>query len=101
MAPYTVNTPTQAERLTNLLPTNAKARYAAFPQIKMFCDNGMCKQETWWVTDKDALIFGLERICQRSYKCKNCGENTIQYFFIWQEREKDNLFVKIDRKSTR
>jgi hypothetical protein len=77
------------------LPTNAKARYAAFPQIKMFCDNGMCKQETWWVTDKDALIFGVERICQRSYKCKNCGENTIQYFFIWQEREKDNLFVKI------
>jgi hypothetical protein len=61
----------------------------------MYCDNVMCKQETWWNTDNNSVIFGMEDICKRSYKCKNCGKNTIQYFFIWRERENDNLFVKV------
>jgi hypothetical protein len=77
------------------IPSSGNSKYAALPQIKMYCDDGMCKQDTWWTTDKDAVMFGLESLCQRSYKCKNCGKNTIQYFFIWKEREHDNLFVKV------
>jgi hypothetical protein len=74
---------------------NQNSRHTTLPQFKMYCDNVMCKQETWWSTDNNSVIFGMEDICKRSYKCKNCGKNTIQYFFIWRERENDNLFVKV------
>jgi hypothetical protein len=73
-----------------------KSRSANVPvEIKMFCSDEACEHETWWVTDHPQVFFGSTFIYDRKYKCKNCGVQTAHYFFIWQERQDHNLFVKV------
>jgi hypothetical protein len=70
-------------------------RYGTLPsRLKMFCDNEHCKLETWWDTENP--IFSFEGFIKNTYyKCRNCGRNSAYYYFIWQERETYNLFVKV------
>ncbi|HET9282145.1 MAG TPA: hypothetical protein VFR24_09320 [Candidatus Angelobacter sp.] len=70
-------------------------RCAALPKFKMYCNGGMCKQETWWTPDSNSVVFGMEEICKRTFKCNNCNKNTVTYFFIWKERQNDSIFVKV------
>src|ERR1700730_7881969 len=61
-------------------------------QLKMFCGNDRCEQDTWWDVDSQVVGFGSEFINHRRYRCRNCGDSAYDYYFIWQEREKDSVF---------
>jgi hypothetical protein len=70
-------------------------RYAVLPlRIRMFCNHAKCGYETLWELSYTKVYFGKDFINQRAYVCRNCG-NTAHYCFIWQEREKDDIFVKV------
>jgi hypothetical protein len=71
-------------------------RYAVLPlRITLFCNNPKCGYETLWELSENKVYFETNFINRRAYKCRNCGSNTVNYCFIWQEREPDNVFVKI------
>jgi hypothetical protein len=72
-------------------------RYAVLPlEIKTFCNHKHCGYETLWKLKEDREVyFGKPFVNIREYVCKNCGGNVVHYCFIWQEREPENLFVKI------
>lgn len=66
--------------------------------IKLYCDHPSCMQETWWAMDgrnEDRFFFSLKLINDRSYTCRNCGENRVYYQFIWQQQETENIFLKV------
>ncbi len=71
------------------------ARYGTLPaRLKVFCENEHCKQETWWDTRNASFAFeGF--IKNTSYTCRNCGRSSVFYYFIWQELEKRNVFLKV------
>jgi len=68
-------------------------RFSILPkELKMFCNDEKCSQETWWQTGSPAVHFGSsDRIEERRYTCKNCGKNYQYYNFIWQE----GMFIKV------
>jgi hypothetical protein len=71
-------------------------RYAILPsRIKMLCSHMKCGYETLWELPNTKVYFKNDFVNQREYECRNCGANTAYYCFIWQEREKDNVFVKV------
>ena len=73
-----------------------ETRWGVLPaEIKMFCSDAACEQDTWWITDNPQVFFSSTFICERKYRCKNCGVHTAYYLFIWQERKENNLFVKV------
>jgi hypothetical protein len=75
---------------------NNNSRYSTLPQFKMYCNNGMCRQETWWSTESPNVYFrDPEHIHERTYRCRNCGKNIVQYFIIWYERAADSIFIKV------
>lgn len=45
--------------------------------------------------DNAEVYFAGSSVNERMYRCKNCGVSTVYYCFIWLERDKENLFVKI------
>jgi hypothetical protein len=71
------------------------ALVGTLPQFQMYCDDGMCRKETWWSPENSGVVFGMQNFCERAYKCKNCAKNTITYFFIWCKREHDFVFIKV------
>ncbi|SRR6266568_1557496 len=71
-------------------------RFGLLPKnIRLFCDNKQCGYETLWEISDPAIYFGTAFINQHTYKCRNCGKNTVNYCFIWQEREANNIFLKV------
>ena len=71
-------------------------RCAMLPrQLKMFCGNEKCNGETWWECESNQIRFGSDFICERSYACRNCGQEKQYYQFIWQENDKANIFIKV------
>jgi len=71
------------------------ARYGTLPgRLKMFCDNERCKSETWWDTKTQTFLFA-GFIKNTDYTCRNCGKSTVFYYFVWQERETHNVFLKV------
>jgi hypothetical protein len=71
-------------------------RSGALPKrIRMLCNNSRCGYETLWELAQNKVIFEDAFIEQRAYKCRNCGRSMAHYCIVWQEREADNLFVKV------
>jgi hypothetical protein len=71
-------------------------RYGLLPkQIRLFCDDKKCGYESVWEIATQIVDFGSEFINRQQYKCRNCGNSTINYCYIWQERKSDNIFLKI------
>jgi len=64
-------------------------------QIRLFCGHKKCGYETLWEIDEPKVYFGSEFINRDRYTCRNCGKTTVHYCFIWQERESDNIFIKV------
>lgn len=64
-------------------------------QIRAFCDHEDCGYETLWQVENSQVYFSRSFIHERSYKCRNCGQQQLHYCFIWVERKEDNLFLKI------
>jgi hypothetical protein len=72
-----------------------RPRFGKLPgRLKMFCEHDHCQQETWWETSESTVYFGPDFV-KRSYTCRNCGKKSTYYFFIWQENETVNIFVKV------
>jgi hypothetical protein len=72
------------------------ARYGRLPtQLKMYCDNKKCEQETWWDVNDSRVYFHVAFIHDRDYTCRNCGKNCAYYHFIWQENKNGNIFLKV------
>ena len=61
----------------------------------MFCGHKECGYETLWEISDAKVYFGSEFINRDSYTCRNCGKTTVNYCFIWQERESNNIFIKV------
>lgn len=73
-----------------------KNRFGLLPkQIRLFCGHKECGYETLWEIDEPKVYFGSEFINRDRYKCRNCGKAMVNYCFIWQERESDNIFIKV------
>lgn len=71
-------------------------RYASLPKrLRLFCEDEHCKQETWWQTEHEVVFFDTDFIHGCSYLCRNCGRSRVHYYFIWQERKSQNIFIKI------
>jgi len=72
-------------------------RYGILPErLKMYCDHPKCEQETQWETQDTNHYFSSSGfIRSRDYTCRNCGSRTIYYFFIWQERKENSIFLKV------
>ena len=71
-------------------------RYGILPErLTIYCNHSNCEQETQWETKNTDIYFGSRFITERAYTCRNCGDKVIYYFFIWQELEKNSLFIKI------
>jgi hypothetical protein len=72
------------------------ARFGLLPkQLRLFCDNERCGYESLWEISDPTVYFGSQFINRDSYTCRNCGKNTVNYCYIWQERKANNIFVKI------
>jgi hypothetical protein len=75
-------------------PTSS-GRYSQLPkQIRLFCGNEKCRQETLWQTDEGPYFFN-RFLDNAKYVCRNCGRSTIHYYFIWQEQDSGNIFSKV------
>ena len=73
-----------------------KSRFGLLPkQIRLFCGHKECGYETLWEISDPKVYFRPEFIKRDSYTCRNCGETTVNYCFIWQERQSDNIFIKV------
>lgn len=73
-----------------------KKRFGLLPkQIRLFCGHKECGYETLWEIEHPKVYFGSEFINRDSYTCRNCGKTTVNYCYIWQEREANNIFVKV------
>jgi hypothetical protein len=73
-----------------------KHRFALLPkQIRLFCGHQKCGYETLWEIHDPQVYFGSDFINRDSYTCRNCGETTVNYCYIWQERGANNLFIKV------
>jgi len=73
-----------------------KSRFGLLPkQIRFFCGHKECGYETLWEISDPEVYFRSEFIKRDSYTCRNCGETTVNYCFIWQERESNNIFIKV------
>lgn len=71
-------------------------RFGLLPkQIRLFCGHKECGYETLWEISAPSVYFGVEFINRKSYTCRNCGKTTVNYCFIWQERESGNTFIKV------
>lgn len=72
-------------------------RYGVLPKrISLFCENNDCNKETWWETRDTVVYFEQRFINERKYTCNNCGDDSVSYLFIWQEREDgQSAFVKV------
>lgn len=77
-------------------PYGAK-RYGTLPErLRMSCENSHCKQETWWEANNSRdIYFGSAFIHNVRYQCRNCGKEGCHYYFIWQEKQDFNIFVKV------
>jgi hypothetical protein len=64
-------------------------------QIRLFCGHKGCGYETLWEISDAQVYFGSEFINRDIYTCRNCGKTTVNYCFIWQERESNNIFFKV------
>jgi hypothetical protein len=72
------------------------SRYSQLPQFRMYCSNTMCRHETWWATTERDIYFRSEDyVNARTFKCQNCRQNEVEYFFIWHAREVDTVFIKV------
>jgi hypothetical protein len=73
-----------------------RSRFGFLPkQIRLFCNAKECGYETLWEISEITVYFGSEYIKRHSYGCRNCGNSTVNYCFIWQEHQSHNIFVKI------
>lgn len=64
-------------------------------QIRLFCSHKECGYETLWEISDPQVRFESECIYRHDYKCRNCGQTTVNYCFIWQERNSNNIFIKV------
>lgn len=72
-----------------------RPRFSQVPkQLRLHCNEEKCKQETWWETQEGPFFFN-RFIEDARYVCRNCGNASIQYYFIWQEHDNRNIFLKI------
>jgi hypothetical protein len=72
------------------------SRYGLLPkQIRLFCGEKKCGYESVWEISDQTVDFGSEFINRDKYTCRNCGSNTINYCYIWQERKPNNIFLKV------
>ncbi len=71
-------------------------RFGLLPkQLRLFCDHERCGYESLWEVSDSVVYFGSKFINQDSYKCRNCGANSITYCYIWQEHKSNNIFLKV------
>jgi hypothetical protein len=73
-----------------------KNRFGLLPkQIRLYCGHKECGYETLWEISEAEICFRSEFIYRKSYTCRNCGKTTVNYCFIWQELESNNIFIKV------
>ena len=78
-------------------PTAARSgtRFSLLPrELRLYCENEKCKQETWWQTEEGQFFFN-RFIDDAKYVCRNCGKSAVHYYFIWQEQDSSNIFLKV------
>jgi hypothetical protein len=81
---------------TNVRGAVGRPRYGQLPkQLRMYCEHEKCGGLTWWETRDEEVYFKSTFISQRSYTCRNCGDSTQHYEFIWQEKDECNIFIKV------
>ena len=72
-----------------------RLRFSLLPErLKMYCKHRRCEQETQWKIYDSRFFLGNEiRDCD--YICNNCGESGAHYSLIWQEGERESVFIKV------
>jgi hypothetical protein len=72
-------------------------RFGLLPEeIKMYCGHPRCRKEQQWKTGDVTHYFSRQEVQSRTYACRNCGENDIEYLFIWHELEQcGGEFLKV------
>jgi len=62
--------------------------------LSLFCDN--CNKDTFWETHIYAGLNNKEGFTEKQYKCRNCGNRTVTYYFYWNKQKNNTtLFFKV------
>lgn len=78
-----------------------EVHFAVLPEsLTLFCDHKKCRKEQLWQLnnsygDDREVYFGGEDVHRRKYTCRNCGENAVEYFFLWKETADGGIFAKV------
>lgn len=73
--------------------TGADERYVVPQYLSLYCTN--CKKETFWETELQPNITYRTGFGGKEYKCRNCEERTVRYYFYWKKEEKSSKFFKV------
>jgi hypothetical protein len=64
----------------------------AVPQhLSLFCDN--CNKDTFWETYIYPGQNNKEGFKEKEYKCRNCGNRTVTYYFYWNKQKNNTTLV--------
>jgi len=62
--------------------------------LSLFCDN--CNKDTFWETYIYPGQNNKEGFKEKEYKCRNCGNRTVTYYFYWNKQKNNTtLFFKV------
>jgi len=72
----------------------SRVKFSMLPKrISLYCTR--CRNPQQWQTDRAEVYFTPNGFEERKYTCRNCGMNSITYFFGWRETEEGGLFIKV------
>ena len=70
------------------------ATFAMLPErLAMPCSQ--CSQLTQWQTDDREVYFRGRGFHEKRYTCRNCGQRSITYFFLWEETVDGGVLFKV------
>jgi len=59
--------------------------------LSLFCDN--CNKDTFWETYIYPGQNNKEGFKEKEYKCRNCGNRTVTYYFYWNKQKNNTTLV--------
>jgi hypothetical protein len=75
-----------------------RARYGLLPPvIRMFCANKLCRADRLWQTSDNyvQVYFDQDQPTHVPYWCRNCGQQTTQYWIEWKVSDGVFTFIKV------
>ena len=63
-------------------------------RICLYCSQ--CQNDQQWEVKDPKVYFGHPNYFTRRYGCRNCGERSSIYFFVWMNTEEGGIFFKLD-----